>query len=141
MIVKAGKEDLLKLLFNLSGQAALVALGAGSGSTAATVDDTTLETELTGNATRKSLTKLDGGTPLIVEDETTTIGANTYHKKVACRAIFPTTDGNNGSDFREFALFSSATFAAGIMFNRYVAGANIPKDASTEIDVDTTVRF
>lgn len=146
MIVKTGKEEMLKLLFNISGSA-FTALGAGSGSTAATVDDTRLETELIANATRKGLTKTDGTTPLTVENDVTTIGSNTYHKKLVCKASFLSGDSNNGSNFREYGLFSTstlpgtATSTSGIMFNRYVAGANIAKDSSTQIDVTTTVRF
>jgi hypothetical protein len=147
VIVKTGREDMLKLLFNLTGQVPLVALGAGSGSTAADEADTRLETELIANATRKSLTKTDGSTPLIVETDEVTIMGTDYFKKVVCRGVFLSGDSNNGSNFREYGLFTTLTLpgtptgTSGIMFNHFVAGADIPKDASTEIDVDTTVRF
>lgn len=146
VIVVGGKEEMLKLMFNISGSP-FIAMGAGEGSTAATVNDTRLETELIANATRKSLTKTDGSTPLTVETEVTTIGANTYHRKLVSRASFLSGDSNNGDNFREYALFTTATLpgtptsTSGVMFNRYVAASNIAKDSSIQINVDTTVRF
>ena len=99
------------------------------------------------NATRKSLTRTNGSTPLIVEDETVTISGNDYHKRVVSLASYLSGDSNNGANFRDFGLFTIATLPgtaagiSGIMFNRYVAASNYAKDISNQLDVITTVRF
>lgn len=144
---------MLKLLFGLSG-VSMVALGAGVSSTVGSTSDTNLGSELIANATRLPIGKTSSTAGSFVAldsssvvDDVTIISGVTYEKKLECRAIFPTTDGNNGNPFRRYALFSTNTLpgtpagTSGTMFNVYVAGSDINKDASTEIDVDVTIRF
>ncbi len=132
----------------------MVAVGAGSGSTAAVHTQSQLVYELIGNsayspAGRKTLTNT---TPVAltasdVTADTYTDGlGNVYYFKITVQAIFPSDDLNNGAPFREYGLFSTVTLpgtptgTSGTMFNRFVGGSNIDKDSSTQITVNITLR-
>lgn len=147
IVVKVGKDDMLRLLFGLSGSS-YVALAAGACSTAATVDDTQLNYEHILNPSRKSLTNTSdvalSASDIASEDYTE--DTCDFHKKITVRGVYETGDANNGHPFQEYGLFTTdvlpatPTSAQPTMFNHFVAATPITKDASTEIVVDITVR-
>lgn len=150
VVVKTGKADVLQLVFAISGSSAIIALGAGASSTAATVDNTNLVYEHILNASRKVLTNTtDGGlTVSDIQDETITIDSCTYHKKITVRGKFTgASDGNVGHPFQEYGLFttlalpSTPTGTSGVMFNRYVATTPITLTSDLTLIVETLIRI
>lgn len=155
LIVDTGRTDVLDLLFNLTGQAALVGLGVGASSTAAVHTDTRLNYEYTatdsaaGPTKRYTLTNTSGAALSasdVVSDTFTDGLGNTFYKKIVVQSIIPTTDPNVGQPFQEYGLFTSQnlpatpTSTSGLMFNHLVAASAIIKDGSTQIVVQITLR-
>lgn len=154
VITTLGKSTMLSLLFGLTLGSSCVALAAGSGSTAANSADTRLATELIGNATRKAIGGITSTSssfvPLANGDivsDVEVISGITYEQSLSCLGIFPATDGNDGSAFREFALMDtlvlpgSPTGTSGHPYNHYVLGADVNKTTGIEIDVTTKILF
>lgn len=149
LVVNTGRDLLLKDLFMLSGSSGVVCLGVGASTTAAAVTDTRLTHELIGNATRKPLVNTSNaalsGSDIVAE--TTTIGGVVYYKKLVCQATWDVTDGNNGNQFGEYGLFTTATLpgtptgTSGIMFNHLIDFTPPTKSASNSITAVVTVRF
>lgn len=149
IVVNPGKILMLQSLFMLTGSSGVVAMGVGASSTAATVTQSTLVYELTGNATRKPLTNTSGAA-LSVSDivaETVVISGVTYTQKLVAQAQWLTGDANNGNVFAEYALFSNPncpstpTASSGIMFNRLVDPSPTLKTAANNITSQVTIRF
>ena len=143
LVVKLGREHVIRNLFNLSGTQFLY-MGAGSSSTAATVDDTRLEYELIGNANRITATNTSGGalSGSDIQTGTYSVSGNTFYKLLPVQVEYDgATDGNQDEFFIEYALFSSNTLpvtptsTSGVMFNRYVAPTGITLTASTVLTV------
>jgi hypothetical protein len=135
VITDGGRTNQLSQWGGIGSPVSFTKLGVGSGSTAAAATDTVLQTELTGNANRKTCTGLAGGSVVIVND--TSIPP--YRKRLDLEAVYGLADGNNGSNFRELGLFSSATFASGTMANRIVLPADIGKTASNTITIVVSI--
>ncbi len=156
IITKLGRGLMLACLFGLPMASSLPAMAVGDDDTAATVDDDRLGNELLGNATRIQLGSTASTSSSFVAlgdsdviDDPQTIGGIDYEKSITVRAIYPKTDGNNGSTMQEFALATTLTLPAistdqsGWIFNHYVLspGTGIPKTAAIEVDVDTKLLF
>jgi hypothetical protein len=143
IVVNLGRENILKEIFGIVGLDFLY-LNVGSGSTAATAADTSLVTETTNLnggslTTRINLTDASGGVidaPDVVPDVT----LPPYTRKIVVQGILATTD-NNGTIVREIAIFSSDTFGAGTMLNRFVLGADISKTSAISITINITLRI
>jgi len=154
LIVNAGRNQDLLNLFMLPGSGGFVALGAGASTTAATVSDTRLTYELIGNAARKSLTNTSGAAlspsdvvsypsgVAIVLNATSTA---TFYSSVTCQAVYDSGDGNNGNQFGEYALFTTATNPAtptstsGVMYNHLIDPSPTIKSAANSITCQVTV--
>lgn len=131
------RNDLLEHVVGLSTLGGpWIYLGVGDNNTAADAAQTALVNELIGNASRITCTGPAAG-PFAVATDT---GTPPYRKKVILEGVFPATDGNDGSNFWEFALFTSATFATGDMLNRFVLGSALPKINGISITALTTLR-
>jgi len=158
VITKLGKATMLSLLFGLTLGSSMVALAVGNGSTAATSSDTRLTNELVGNgASTLNRIPLGGVTSTAgsfvaltnsdIVDDVQVIGSNTYEKSLTTRGIFPKVDGNNESNFREFALMSTlllpatGTTQSGWLYNHFVLPADIPKTVDIEVDCDIKILF
>lgn len=158
LIVDDGRTNMLSLLFNLTGQAALVSMGVGACSTAASHTDQRLAYEYThtGNTpstNRYALTNTNSLTISasdIVSDtfvDTSETPNITYYKKLVVQAVIPSTDPNVNQPFREYGLFtntacpSTPTGTSGLMFNHLIANADIIKDNVTQILVQVTLRL
>lgn len=148
VVVKVGRGELLKLIFNLSGSTFLF-MAAGPCSTAATVNDTKMTYEHILNATRKSLTNTSDValTAGDVVDETTVVSGVTYYKKIVVRTKYlGVSDSNVNHPFQEYGLFSTATLpgtptgASGNMLNHYVAASPIVLDNLTTLIINLTLR-
>lgn len=140
IVVRLARVDLLKHVFNLGSpiNTGFLYMGAGSGSTAAAVTQSALVTELTGNANRITVTNTAGAA--LSASDIVQETSSSYDQKIIVQAAYPTGDGNNGSTFYEFGLFSSATFAAGTMWNRFVLGASIAKTNLIAITLQVSIR-
>ena len=141
IVVDDGRIHVLKHVLNITSPSAPVNfpyLGVGSGVTAAVATDTTLQTELTGNATRKTLLNVSA-LPFTDSDIVFEISGSTRWKVIA-QATFPDVDGNNGSVFSEYGLFSTNVFATGKMYDRFVSPSPFTKSGSLSVVVNVTLR-
>lgn len=149
LVVNTGREMLLRTLFMVGASSGVVAMGVGASSTAATVNDTTLTYELTGNGIRKPLTNTSGAA-LSASDivtEVVTISSVTYNRKVVAQAVWELSEGVNGNVFGEYGLFSSTATpgtpvgTSGVMFNHLIDPSPIPKTGANSITSQVTIRF
>lgn len=140
LILRAARKDVLRFLFNVGSPVTTgyLYLGVGSGSAAAAVTQTALVAELVGNANRLSVTDTSGGS--VDDTDITQSTSGGFDQLITVQAVYPTGDGNNGSNFREYGLFSSATFAMGQLLNRFVSASDIAKSSSLAITVQVNLR-
>lgn len=145
LVVDLGRENILKELFGIAGGLDFLYLGVGNGSTAAAETQTALVSEITlasspagSLADRVNLTDTSGGA-IDAGDIQSDATVSPYRKKIVLQGIYGTTD-NNGTTFREFAVFSSDTFGAGTMLNRFVLGSDIAKTSAISVTVQITFR-
>lgn len=126
----------------MTGMVTFNFLGVGSGSTAAASTQTALGTELTAGpggvryTTTSTVPAAFANTDVVAD---TSVSPYTQH--LIQQAIMDFGDGNNGSNVRELALFSSATFASGTMGNRIVLGSDIPKTADIQLVINIIMRM
>lgn len=148
LVVRLGREYVLRGLFNLSPTSFLY-MGAGASSTAATIDDTQLEYELIGNVSRKTGKNTSGGsiTAADILSGTYSVGGGTYYELLPIQVTYDgSTDGNVDATFTEYALFDSATLpgtptaTSGKMFNRYIPpGLGTTLTSSTLLTVTANI--
>lgn len=140
VITDLGRASILKQWVGVAGSS-FIYLGVGDGSTAAASTDTQLDNELTGNASRITTTDDTGGA-FDAGDVISDLTVPPYTMKVVIRGVFGLSDGNNGQNFREFALFDNATHTppTGLMGNRFVLASNIAKTGSISVTCDITLR-
>ena len=154
LITNSGRTQFFRNMFALSASGGFVALGVGASTTAATVGDTRLTYELIGNPARKPLTNTSGAA-LSASDivtATTTIVLNvtstaTFYENISCQAVFNSGDLNNGNQFGEYGLFTTATLpgtptsTSGTMYNHLVDPNPIFKSAANQITAVVTVYY
>lgn len=141
IVVDDGRKQVLKHILNITSPAAPVNfpyLGVGSGVTAAAATDTTLQTELTGNANRKTL--LNTNDLAFTDTDIAFEVSGSFRWKVIAQATYDAGDGNNSSVFAEYAIFSTNVFATGKMYNRFVHPSPFTKTASLAVVVKMTLR-
>lgn len=151
VVVNAGKDSLLRLLFALtgSGTSSAICCAAGSSATAAAVTDTQLNYEHIANGTRKTLTNTSGAalSPSDIESGSYLISGITYTRRLVCQAVWDSADLNIGATFREYALATNIncpgtpTGTSGSIFNRYVDAQNIVKTGGNSITIQISVYF
>lgn len=154
LITNAGRTQMFLNLFSMTASGGFVALGVGASTTTAQVTDTRLTYELIGNAARKALTNTSGAalSPSDIVTATSTIVLNatstaTFYQNVSCQAVWNSGDLNNGNQFGEYALFSTATNPAtptstsGVMFNHLIDPNPTFKTAANQITAVVTVYF
>ena len=146
IVVETGRSNLAKAMLPFGVTPWQIGyMGAGSSSTAEAATQTALVTELTADSSRKAIKKVGGGsTPFSGGDlvsDVTTISGYTFRYSVTLEVVYDYTDPNNGSNFREYALFDSSTFGAGNMYCRVVDTITIAKDSSTKIIVQVKMRW
>lgn len=146
LIVDGGRSETLADVVGVGAISSFKFLGVGSSNTAAAETQTTLVAETTnvsspaGSLTvRATCTDSTGGV-LDIGDVASDATVPPYRKKIILQSIFATGD-NNGTTMYEFGLFSSATFGAGTMFNRFVLGSSIAKTSSISVTVNITIRM
>lgn len=141
LVTDVGRQKVLKFVLGINSPAAPVSfpyLGVGSGTTAADAGDTELETELEGNATRKTL--LNTSDLALSDSDIAAEVSGAFLWKVVAQATFLSGDANNGSTFAEYGLFTTNTYATDVMYNRYVHPSPFVKSAALSVVVRVTLR-
>lgn len=154
LITNAGRTQFFRNLFALTASGGFVALAVGACTTAATVADTRLTYELIGNAARKPLVNTSGAalSPSDIVTSKTTIVLNatstaTFYENMSVQATFLSGDGNDGNQFGEYALATTATLpgsptgTSGTIFNHLVDPNPIFKSAANSITAVCTVFY
>lgn len=154
LITNAGRTQFFRNMFALSASGGFVALGVGASTTTAQVTDTRLTYELIGNAARKPLTNTSGAalSPSDIVTSETTIVLNatstaTFYQSIACQAVWNSGDLNNGNQFGEYGLFTTATLpgtptsTSGTMYNHLVDPNPTFKSAANQITAIVTVFY
>ena len=154
LITNSGRTQFFRNLLALTASGGFVALGVGASTTAATVSDTRLTYELIGNAARKPLTNTSGAalSPSDIVTATTTIVLNatstaTFYQNISCQAVWNSGDLNNGNQFGEYGLFTTATLpgtptgTSGTMFNHLIDPNPTFKSAANQITGIVTLYF
>lgn len=149
LVTNDGRDLLFKCLFMLAASAGVVSIGVGASATAAVVTDSRLTHELIYNPTRKPLTNTSGAalTSADIVSDPVTISTVNYYKKVVCQGEWLSGDLNNGNQFAEYGLFTTATLpgtptgTSGIMFNHYIDPAPTIKTALNAIQLQITIRM
>lgn len=146
IVVDLGRVETIKDIFGVGAISGFLYLGVGSGSVAAAATDTTLGSEITlvsvppgSLADRVNLTDSTGN-PIDGTDVVADATVPPYRQKIVVQGVYATTD-NNGTTFQEFGIFSSDTFGAGTMLNRFVLGSPISKTSSISVTVQITIRM
>lgn len=154
LITNAGRTQFFTNLFSMTASGGFVALGVGASTTTATVTDTRLTHELIGNAARKPLTNTSGAalSPADIVTATTAIVLNvtstaTFYQNMSCQAVWNSGDLNNGNQFGEYGLFTTATLpgtptsTSGTMYNHLVDPNPTFKSAANQITAIVTVYY
>lgn len=154
LITNAGRTQFFTNLFSMTASGGFVALGVGASTTTAQVTDTRLTHELIGNAARKALTNTSGAalSPADIVTSTTSIVLNatstaTFYQNMSCQAVWNSGDLNNGNQFGEYGLFTTATLpgtptsTSGTMYNHLVDPNPTFKSAANQITAIVTVYY
>lgn len=154
LITNTGRTQFFVNTFAMTASGGFVALGVGASTTAAAVTDTRLTHELIGNAARKPLTNTSGAalSPSDVVTATTSIVLNatstaTFYQNMSCQAVWNSGDLNNGNQFGEYGLFTTATLpgtptsTSGTMFNHLIDPNPTFKSAANQITAIITLYF
>lgn len=156
LIVNSGRTQAIENLLGLTASAAVVAIGVGASTTAAQVTDTRLTYELIGNAARKALTNTSGATlspsDIVTYPSGVTIVLNasssaTFYQSITCQAVWNSGDGNNGNQFGEYGLFTTATnpgtptSTSGIMYNHLIDPSPTVKSSGNSITAQITLYY
>ena len=154
LIVNSGRTRQFQNLLGLSASGSFVAMAVGASTTAAQVTDTRLTYELIGNPTRKPLTNTSGAALSASDINTATqiivINASssaTFYQNISVQATYNSGDLNNGNQFGEYALASTAvlpgtpTSTSGVIYNHLIDPNPIQKSAANAINVVCTVWY
>jgi hypothetical protein len=142
-ICNNGRDELLKLLFGLSGTD-FEAGGVGDSTTATSETHDRLQNELITGTTRKALTDASGGA---LGSADIAAGTLPYFRELTVMWEYPNGDALDGETFAEFALFSTnvlpgtPTGTSGIMFNRFLATTPFVKDTNQTVQVKCTIEL
>lgn len=141
MVVRGGRVDVLQHIMGGNCGSPIntgfIYLGVGSGTNAALVTDTALQTELTGNANRFLVTNFSGAPLSSAAISQSTSGG--FDQLLQIQAVMLTGDGNNSATVSEAALFSNQTFGNPTMWNRFVF-SGIVKSGSISLTIQLSIR-
>lgn len=154
LITNSGRTQFFLNLLAMTASGGFVALGVGASTTTAQVTDTRLTHELIGNTARKPLTNTFGAalSPSDIVTATTAIVLNvtstaTFYQNISCQAVWNSGDLNNGNQFGEYGLFTTATLpgtptsTSGTMFNHLIDPNPTFKSAANQITAIVTVYY
>lgn len=121
MILDDGRKNVGRKLLNFASPITYTHMAVGSSIADPAPTQTTLTTELTGNATRKPLTNTAGNPWTNADFVSETPPETNFRFYIIAQGLFPETDGNNGSLFAEYGVANQAAFGAGTkLYNRWV---------------------
>ncbi len=149
LVVNTGRSQLLGTGFipSASGTTGFYYLGVGASAVAAAVTDTRLTYELIGNPSRKTVTDSSGNvpSPSDIQTQTTIVGTCSFYQQLVLQAIFTSSDGNNGTTFNEYGLFTSTTLpgspvgTSGTMYNHYIDPSPAFKSSTNQVTAVVTI--